>query len=222
MNMPVLRVNACGRNPKGRFYRERKAKKAPPCYPSCLNLYDGIKCLKISNKGRMVHKGYEVDSIFYSLKKAPWQVLLSLHFKGIEYTADSVNAEKNRQKLLSEMIWTSRKQLGLAQNDLIHIGNSEKQNDRCHIHALVLSKEKALVDSHTLAETLRANAPWEILSFPSASSDREAFKALDDCTDEVAYYCKRNKNDMEVRSEYISPLALSYLKQYADTSFWAE
>ena len=138
-------------------------------------------------------------------------MLLSLHFKSTEYTADSVNAEKKRQKVVSEMVWGARRQLGLARNDLIHVGNSEKQNDRCHIHVLVISKEKAFVDSQTLEGALKANAPWEILSFPSVSSKDEAFMALDDCVDAVAYYCKRNKNDMEVRSEYISPLARSFL-----------
>ena len=115
------------------------------------------------------------------------------------------------------MIGGARRQLGLARNDLIHVANSEKQNDRCHIHALVISKEKALVDSQILNRALKANAPREILSFPSVSSVDEAFKALDGCLDAVAYYCKRNKNDMEVRSEYISPLARSFLKLHADT-----
>ena len=171
-----------------------------------------IEGLKISKNGRIIYKGYEIDPIFYSLKKVSWQVLLSLHFKGIEYTSDSLNAEKNRQKAISEMVWGARKQLGLAGNDLIHIGNSEKQNDRCHIHALVISKEKAFLDSQTLNGALKANAPSEILSFPSVSSMDKAFKVIDGCLDAVAYYCKRNKNDMEARSEYISPLARSFLK----------
>jgi hypothetical protein len=173
-----------------------------------------IEGLEISKNQRIIYKGYEVDPIFYSLKKVSWQVLLSLHFKGTEYTADSVTAEKNRQKVVSEMVWGARRQLGLARNDLIYVANSEKQNFRCHIHVLVISKEKAFVDSQTLEGALKANAPWEILSFPSASSKDESFKVLDDCMDAVAYYCKRNKNDMEVRSEYISPLARSFLNSH--------
>lgn len=174
--------------------------------------------LPISRNGRIKYKGYELDPIFYSLKKVSWQVLVSLHFKSTEYTADSVGAEKNRQKAISDMVWCARRQLGLAHNDLIYVANSEKQNKRCHIHALVTSKEKAFVDSQTLNGALKANAPWENLSFPSAASEDKAFKALDDCMDAVAYYCKRNKNDMEVRSEYISALARSFLMHCANAA----
>jgi len=176
-----------------------------------------LQRLKISKNGYILHSGFEVDPIFYSLKNVSWQVFLSLHFKGIEYTSDSVNAEKNRQKAISEMVWGARKQLGLAHNDLIHVANSEKQNDRCHIHALVISKERARVDSEGLLDAIKANAYWHILSFPSDSSAKNAFQPVRDSVAAAAYYSKRNKNDMDVRSEYISPLARSFLRLHANT-----
>ena len=188
-----------------------------------------IDGLKISNKGRLIYKGYEVDSIFYSLKRIPWKVFMSLHFKGKDedemlkdYTSDKSGAERMRHLLVCRMVWGAAKTIGIAQKDLVHVSNTEKQGGRCHIHALVTSTRKDRVDSITLSEALKANSPSNILTFPSDPSKDRAFKPLDDCADAVAYYCKRNKNDMDVRSEYISPHAKSFLKHYGDPPLWAE
>jgi hypothetical protein len=182
-----------------------------------------IDGLKISNKGRIIHKGYEVDSIFYSLIKIPWKVLISLHFKGKEedemikdYISDKSGAERIRHLVVCRMVWGASKTIGIAQKDLVHVSNTEKQGGRCHIHALVTTRRKDHVDSITLSEALKATAPLDILTFSSDPSKDRAFKPLDECTDAVAYYCKRNKNDMEARSEYIPPNTKSFLKHHAD------
>ncbi|MCE9587337.1 MAG: hypothetical protein K8R57_03375 [Verrucomicrobia bacterium] len=171
-----------------------------------------------------MHKGFEVDSIFYSLKDVSWQVFLSLHFKDKgedekiqkDFTSDSRAAGKNRRDVVRNMVWGARRTLGLAQNDLIHVSNSEKQgHDRCHIHALIATKEKAGIESNSLLNAIKANAPWNILYLPFATSEEKSFMTLDGCIDAVAYYCKRNKNDFKERSETedISRLAICFIKQ---------
>lgn len=170
-----------------------------------------IQNLEISKRGYLLYNGYELDSIFYSIQNIPWQVFLSLHFTEKEYAVDSVEAEKNRRSAVQETVWGARRALGLAQNDLIHISNSEKQNGRCHTHALIYSKEKARVHSETLLYAIKANAPWDILSLPTPSSEKKAFSVIRDSKKTAAYYSKHNKNDIKLRSDYIPKIAKSFL-----------
>ena len=175
--------------------------------------------------GFIQHDGYDVSPVFYHIKNIKWDLFLSLHFNHPNLFRDTEYAETQRWLFFKHLVKNTCKVLRIPRNDLQYFGTTEKQQQRCHLHALVYIKKKAPVS----LEKVRANMQTliekdETVAFPTVcticrtslnkitgkcskckkgvsirdkSSMERAIQIVKSPAEVAAYLSKFNKNDMD-------------------------
>lgn len=158
---------------------------------------------------------YEVDPLFYSLRKARWDIFLTFHYKGEDYCLDNEFAEKNRRMLIKKVIVGTLKYLHQPRNDIQYVGFTEKINGRCHTHTVLHIKDKSPICAKTIADTIKLLLPQKNIRQNPQDNDKQV-EIIRDSESAAAYISKFNSNDLKIHKIHHSSRLFEWINNGAN------
>lgn len=155
------------------------------------------------SEGSISFNNYKVDPLFYSLRKARWDIFLTFHYKGADYCLDSEFAEKNRRMLIKKVIVGTLKYLHQPRNDIQYVGFTEKINGRCHTHTVLNIRDKSPICAETIADTIKLLLPQDIIRQNPQDKEKQV-EIIRDSESAAAYISKFNSNDLKIHKMHYS------------------
>jgi len=162
--------------------------------------------------GKIFYNKFYVDSLFYSLRKVRWDIMLTFHYKIADYYRDNEFSEKNRRILIKKgIVIKTLKTLGQPVNDIQFAGFTEKKNGRCHSHTLLHIKDKSPLSMDIIADAIKLMIPHEII-IRNSKDEKKQIEFIRDSEAAAAYICKFNSNDLDLHNMFKSRNLINYLE----------
>ncbi len=112
-------------------------------------------------------RGIRTDPFFYTIRKIPWHIFLTFHYRKPSHYADSQSGLGNRRKQLFELFYKARKDLRLPQRSIQFFGTSERgTSDRIHTHTLVHLPHGFKASENDWIEALAKNVQRDLVDVP--------------------------------------------------------
>ena len=158
---------------------------------------------------------FKVDPLFYSLRKARWDIFLTFHYEGEDYYLDNEFAEKNRRVIIKKVIVGTLKYLHQPRNDIQFAGFTEKKNGRCHTHTALHIKDKSPICAETIADTIKILLPQDIIRQNPRDKEKQV-EIIRDPERIAAYISKFNSNDLKIHKTHFSSRFFEWINNGAN------
>src|SRR5690554_5975306 len=84
------------------------------------------------------HKGLKVNPFFHTICEIPFRIFLSFHYRTSKYHGNTLNAISSRKRVIRDLIYKTRKEMGLKAKDIHFFGSAEQGiSNRVHTHTLL-------------------------------------------------------------------------------------